>query len=355
MEETGGFVERCAWSIADKPCWRKAARRSAALRRRKFARGISAVVIARALSWLPLAAARAVGRAVGRFAWRLQVPSAAVTTANVERCFPDLPVSQQRALSRESLIETCCLAAETGFVWHAGERALQRAIEAEHGVEQLDAARASRGGALLLTPHFGNWEVLAYALGGRLRLTFLYERPADVVLDRALVRARSRWGVELVAADVGGLRRLKRALGAGAAIGLLPDQTPRPDAAVSAPFFGVPAATMTLAHRLVGADTLVLLVTAQRSARGFRVCYERVDDAIKDADPRVSAAAMNRAIEAAVRRAPAQYQWEYKRFRVRRPRGGLAAPIRGREQHEQGEDFQPAEQHGEREQPLGRG
>ncbi|MEZ5504873.1 MAG: hypothetical protein R3F38_02350 [Gammaproteobacteria bacterium] len=39
--------------------------------------------------------------------------------------------------------------------------------------------------------------------------------------------------------------------------------------------------------------------------------------AIYDADESVSAAAMNRTIEALIRMAPEQYQWEYKRFNKR--------------------------------------
>ena len=294
-------------------------RRSSWGLRPKFARGAAVVLAARALSWLPLSAARALGAAIGRMAWWLRLPGAGVTASNIALCFPELSPSEVRDLARRSLIQTGCVAAETGFIWHASERALDGAIEAVEGAALLDAARSSAGGAVILAPHFGNWELLGFALGRPLRITFLYDRPKGALLDRALCRARSRWGVKLAAGDLGGLRQLKRALADGAAVGVLPDQTPRPDAAVTVPLFGVPAATMTLVHRLIGPQTLVLLATAQRTQRGFRVRYERVCDAVKSADPRVSAIAMNRAIEAAVRRAPAQYQWEYKRFRSRRP------------------------------------
>ena len=118
------------------------------------------------------------------------------------------------------------------------------------------------------------------------------------------------------------LRQVRRALAAGEAVGVLPDQTPRPDAAVRAPFFGVDVLTMTLARRLIGPETQVLMVTVRRSPGGFELACERVDEAIRSEDLAVSATAMNEAVERAVRRDPAQYQWEYKRFRERRRRGG---------------------------------
>ena len=314
---------------------------------------LAVVGAARLMGWLPLAAARVLGALAGRVAWSLRLPSAVVTVANIELCFADLPPQERRALARRSVVETCKAAAEMGFAWHAGWDASRRALEVEEGLALLDDARRSAGGAVILAPHFGNWEFLAFALGRRLPVTFLYERPKDALLDRALVKARSRWGIAVAGTDLAGLRRVKRVLADGGAVGVLPDQTPRPDAAVNAPFFGVEVATMTLAQRLIGPQTVVLLATVQRSRQGFRVRYERVDEAIRSASPTVSATAMNRAIEAAVRRDPAQYQWEYKRFRRRRRRS--AAPIGGRQQHQQSEYLQTSEQHGEGQQPLGRG
>ena len=276
----------------------------------------------RALAWLPLSWARALGGLVGRLGWWLRVPAASVTEANLALCYPELDRQVRRELGRRSLMETCRLAFESGFVWHARREAFADALEVVAGDELLESARSHPGGTLILVPHWGNWEVLAFALGPRMPITFLYDPPKERALEAAMVRARTQWGLALAPLDVGGLRQVRRALAAGEAVGVLPDQTPRPDAAVRAPFFGVDVLTMTLALRLLGEKTQVLLVTVGRSRRGFELVCEAVDDAVRDEDPVVSATAMNAAIETAVRRDPAQYQWEYKRFRERRRRGG---------------------------------
>ena len=278
--------------------------------------------LVRVLGWLPLRWARGLGGLVGRVGWWLRVPAAAVTDANLALCFPDLDPRARRALGCRSLMETCRLACETGFVWHAGRAAFSDALEVVAGDELLESARSHPGGTLILVPHWGNWEVLAFALGPCMPITFLYDPPKVRALEAAMIRARTRWGLSMARLDVGGLRQVRRALAAGEAVGVLPDQTPRPDAAVRAPFFGVDVLTMTLARRLIGNETQVLMVTVGRSRRGFELVCERVDDAIRDQDPVASATAMNRAVERAVRRNPAQYQWEYKRFRERRRRGG---------------------------------
>ena len=280
------------------------------------------IALVRALSWLPLRWARALGGMAGRLGWWLRVPAASVTDANLALCYPELDERARRDLGRRSLIETCRLACESGFVWHASREAFADALEVVAGDDLLEAARSHPGGTLILVPHWGNWEVLAFALGTRMPITFLYDPPKVPALEASIVRARTRWGLSLARLDVGGLRQVRRALAAGEAVGVLPDQTPRPDAAVRAPFFGVDVLTMTLARRLIGPETQVLIVTVGRSQRGFDLACDRVDEAIREEDPVASATAMNLAVEQAVRRDPAQYQWEYKRFRERRRRGG---------------------------------
>ena len=280
------------------------------------------IALVRALSWLPLSWARALGAGIGRLGWWLRLPAASVTEANLALSFPELDEHARRDLGRRSLMETCRLACESGFIWHADEGAFADALTVVAGDELLEAARSHPGGTLLLVPHWGNWEVLAFALGPRMPITFLYDPPKIPALEASIIRARTRWGLSLARLGVGGLRQVRRALAAGEAVGVLPDQTPRPDAAVHAPFFGVDVLTMTLARRLIGPETQVLMVTVGRSRSGFELTCERVDDAIRDDDPVVSATVMNAAVERAVRRDLAQYQWEYKRFRPRRRRGG---------------------------------
>ncbi len=115
---------------------------------------------------------------------------------------------------------------------------------------------------------------------------------------------------------MGGLRQLVRALRGGGLAAVLPDQVPVAGAGVVAPFFGHGAYTMALAGKLLArVDAEVVVATARRVPGGFSVRIDSVPAGIRDPDPAVSAAAMNRAAEDAVAAHPEQYQWEYKRYR----------------------------------------
>ncbi len=266
----------------------------------------------RVMACLPLRTARAAGVAIGAVAWWLRTRPARITVMNINACFPHLSPAQRGTLCRRSLLETGRLVGEMGFAWYGKPERFARHVRIVEGAELVGKPLGK--GVLLLMPHFGNWEILAYVIR-RWAVTALYAPPRVPGLEDEMIRVRSRWGATMVPADIRGLRAVKRALEDGGVVGILPDQTPAPEAGVRAPIFGREAMTMTLAHRLLTEQTLVVVATAQRTRSGFDVRVVPVDDRIRDPDPIASATAMNAVIEAAVLREPAQYQWEYNRFR----------------------------------------
>ena len=143
--------------------------------------------------------------------------------------------------------------------------------------------------------------------------------PGSDRLETPLRRSRERFGARLLPADPGGVRAAYRHLKAGGLVCLLPDQVPE-GGGVYAPFFGCPALTATLAHRLIErTEPRVMLGSARRVPGGFSLAYEPLGDDIRAPRPQQFAQALNRAVEALVKRDPAQYQWEYKRFKKQPP------------------------------------
>lgn len=280
--------------------------------------GPAFVLLNKALGWLSLSGQRRLGRLLGSLAWLVRSEPARITEMNLRRCFPQLDRRALKDLARSSLQHSAMLLTEMGtvFTWPVEEwRRLARSVEGE----QLLAGRDGRG-VLILVPHYGNWEFLALVLG-QYSVTALYDPPRQPALEPLIREARSRAGATLLPIDAGGLRGFYHALRSGGVTALLPDQVPERRAGVYAPFFGVPALTMTFAHRLLRrTDARAVLGAAVRCDGGFDIRFSELDAAIRDPDPAVSAAAMNASIEALVRTDPAQYQWEYKRFK-RQPRG----------------------------------
>ncbi len=282
----------------------------------------SGLVAARAactlLSPLSIDALRRLGGLAGDLAYRHNGRGVRTTRINMGIVYPQRDAAWRERTTRESIRQTAMTAAEAVALWTWPLPRLATLTRHVEG-EALLRDRPPGQGALLLAPHFGNWEYLGYYLNTIEPLAPLYERPKSKAVDQALRRARARLGHRPASDSVGGLRHLMRELRRGGLVAVLPDQVPRVGGSVSAPFFGRETSTMSLVGKLLArVDATVVIGSATRVAEGFDVRIEAVDAAIRSPDPVTSAAAMNAAVEAVVARQPTQYQWEYKRYRFRR-------------------------------------
>lgn len=269
------------------------------------------------IALMPLPMSRRLGSAV---AWLFLVTrsrAACVTQSNIDVCFADASTTERKALVRTSLRATAALVAETGMLWRWPKARWQRTIESVRGDDLIASAISVGAGVLLLAPHYGNWELLNLYLGERFGLVAMYDPPRIAALDRLLRTQRARAGSTLVPATTAGVRALLRALADGQLVGVLPDQVPDQGTGVYAPFFARPALTMTLPQRLVQRTNVLAVVGyAHRTARGgFEIVVEAIPPSVFAEDPVRCATALNAHIEAIVRSDPAQYQWQYKRFK----------------------------------------
>jgi Kdo2-lipid IVA lauroyltransferase/acyltransferase len=281
------------------------------------------IPLLRLLALLPLHWARALGRLLGRVCWWTQRRMATTTLTNLQLCFPALESAKRSELAQASIQHTFEAICETGAVWlWPAERTLGL-INRVEGLELLQDAVATGKGALVLAPHIGNWEIFGLYLNacGCGQSSQLYQAPDSPALDRLIYQARSRAGARMVATDTKGVAQLLKALRAGEIVGILPDQVPPESGGEFAPFFSVPALTMTLFNRLqqkTGAR--VVVGYAKREGDGFAVIFREPTAEIYSTALPTSLQALNQSIEALVQEAPAQYQWEYKRFK-RQPQG----------------------------------
>lgn len=273
-------------------------------------------VFMRGLAALPWSWLRAFGRLLGHILWRFDTREKQVTQTNIALCFPELSAAQQAQLVRASLIDFGQTAFEMPKLWLAPLPATLAAIKSIEGEDILKRKLALGSGTIVLGPHHGNWEMAGLYLGKQYGITMMYLPAQSAAADELVRLGRGRTGATLVPADTGGVRTVLKVLRRGGAVGILPDQVPKYAGAELAPFFGQPALTMTLVSNLLQkTDARAIIVAALRIPDGFKLIFREPDQAIYSPDLAQSLAAMNRSVEACVREYPAQYQWEYKRFK----------------------------------------
>jgi len=156
---------------------------------------------------LPLGWIYAVGRAIGGLLYRLG--QARVARINIDLCFPELPAAERERLVGEHFrtVGGCFL--ELGIAWWSRRERIERLVRIE-GREHYEAVRDKR--VIWLAPHF-----LGLDLGGaRVAIEYggasLYSRQKRPLLDRILVRARTRFGGVEVLPSVVGLRTAVNAI-----------------------------------------------------------------------------------------------------------------------------------------------
>lgn len=267
-------------------------------------------------SCLPLRIARLIGKWVGDIAWYTKSQGAHITRINLELCFPQMDSKQREALAHASLQNWGMTIFEIPIIWRKGVKALDL-IGAVNGEEKVREQLASGKGTIIVSPHLGNWELTGLWVSSLGPTTILYQPPRQADLEDIIREGRGQGGATLVPTNLRGVSALIKALKKGELTGILPDMEPDESGGIFAPFFGIPALTMTLTHNLQqrsGAG--LLLAFARRTPTGFDMEILEPDASLSDENPEIAVAALNHLVERSVLIAPEQYQWEYKRFKT---------------------------------------
>lgn len=271
---------------------------------------------------LPWGLQRVLGAGIGGLALRLARTRRHAAAVNLALCFPDLDEAARAALLRDAFRDFGIGLFEFARAWFGEVGPMRRTARIE-GVERVAALRAGGRGVLLVSGHFMTLELCGRLMCDHLPLAGMYRRYRDPVMEAAVRRGRSRYAAAMFAN--GEVRAAMRHLKAGGILWYAPDQDMRGKDTVFAPFFGVPAATITATHqfaRLTGCAVVPFFHRREGADYVLRL-GEPLADFPSD-DPVADATRVNAAIEAMVREAPSQYLWIHRRFK-RRP-DGLAKP-----------------------------
>ena len=279
----------------------------------------------RLLARLPLSWLHGAGSALGWLVYWASPSYAARLRENLYTSGVCSGEAQCDAMLRAAVAEAGKAFTELVAIWFDSDDEVARLVVECDNWDVAESARKRGNGVIFLTPHLGCFEICAHHVAQRMPLTALYRPPKLSWLEPLMIRGRSRFQAVVAPANIRGVRTLYKALARGETIGLLPDQAPGKGEGVWADFFGRPAYTMTLVRRLQQASgAAVIMVFARRlpAGRGYHLRYELLPE--QDLDE----TALNRAVEAQVRRCPEQYLWSYNRYKT--PAGAEPPPAKAK-------------------------
>jgi KDO2-lipid IV(A) lauroyltransferase len=279
------------------------------------------------LAMLPLGLALRLGEVAALVAYALDRGHRRIGMRNLALAFPERSLRARRRILRGSFLNLGRMAAELAHLPRLSAEQLADMVRFEDEAWWREALTWERStGVLILSGHFGNWELLVFAHGMR-------GHPVHLVHRAMRNRYTDRWLADL--RRRAGTRTIEKSRAAGAVLralherGLLVlpiDQNSTRGLGVFVDFFGVPANTNAgLARIALRTDAPIVPAFIVRQGRAARhrvhvlpiMQAERTGNAAEDV--RHNTQRFTAVFEEMVRRYPEQWLWMHRRWKTRPP------------------------------------
>src|ERR1700687_6090811 len=275
------------------------------------------------LGLMPRALSRAFAIGIGQIVYLLHFRLRQVGMRNLAMVFPEKSVAERAHILRgvftslgRQLSELC------QFPKYTPENADD--VVVYDGLENYEQAYARGKGVLFLTPHFGGWELSAFAHSLHGHWLHVVMRPMDnEYLDRMLQHYRAMHGNKVVPKD-DFVRGLLAAMKAGETVGILMDTNMTPPQGVFVDFFGIPACTASgLARIALRTDAAVVpgFTVWDPKMRKYILRFDPAVELIRtgdnEADIAANTAKFTKVIAHFIRRYADQWLWAHRRWKTR--------------------------------------
>jgi KDO2-lipid IV(A) lauroyltransferase len=285
--------------------------------------GIAAVTAA--LRAMPLTRAVRAGARLGGWAMSFDRPNRPIALKNLEIAFPEITPAARIAILRKMYRNWGRVLAEWTHLPELSRANIEQVVTYENKQNLDEAERRSNGrGILVLTGHYGNFELMAisHSIYGY-DLAVVHRPLRNPLVDAAVCGARIRHGNRLIARKAGG-REMMRTLRQNWMIAVALDLDVRKGVFVD--FFGMPACTSDAVARLsiaTGAPVLPAFMvrdgdTIHHKIKILPAVYpEKTGN--REAAVREYTQRYTGTIEQMIREHPDHWNWIHRRWKTRPP------------------------------------
>jgi KDO2-lipid IV(A) lauroyltransferase len=249
---------------------------------------------------------------------------------NLRRSFPDMPEARRELVARRSMQQLFMLFIEVLFTTRLIRiDTWADYCELNNFQEVLELLLKRKQGLIMLTGHYGNWEILGYVLATLGFQTTSIARPLDnVYVNEWLMGIREKKGQKIISKK-GATDEVTQVLDSFGTVGFIADQNAGPKG-IFVDFFGRKAST----YKSIGLLAMqykvpVVIGCARRLNDQFKFRLEAQDiiypeDWANEPDPlRYITQRYTKGIEDFIAKDPGQYLWVHRRWKTR-PKGEAA-------------------------------
>jgi len=261
------------------------------------------------------------GRLLGCFAYYFVPIRKSVVFDNLTKAFPEKSKAEKRRIARQSYMNIGQNLFEFMRTPIRSKTELNKRV-IMYNSNLLHEAYQSGRGTLLLTGHFGNWEIMACAIRALgYPIVAIAKHQRNHLVDAMITKYRLSVGLEAVALGMN-VREFLRSLKQNKFVAILPDQDAHREG-IFVNFFNQPSATApgpaalalkTRAHVIFGVCILV-------PKGNYHVYLEKIDyDDLSDSNEeniRIFTQRHVKVLEDKIRRWPDHWFWMHKRWKTK--------------------------------------
>ena len=278
----------------------------------------------RLLTWivlaLPLRLAQLLGALIGAVAYRTISSRRRVAFENLAHAFPEKTIQERRTIAKGAFRNYGIAMMEFLSFPKLNERRLRELVRVKNIELMIDGH--SRGkGMVMLSGHFGNWELIAFAVArfAGIPFTIIVQTQSNQLVDRAINEHRCLMGNRVVPMGMS-VREIIKTLRSGGIVAIAPDQS-GPMEGVFVDFFGRNVATHQgpAAFSLrTGAPMQMGFIIRQEDGT-YTVDLEEVPSADLHGDSEANIIELTRRhtalLESYIRQYPDHWLWMHRRWK----------------------------------------
>jgi KDO2-lipid IV(A) lauroyltransferase len=268
------------------------------------------------------------GGLIGAFAFDVVRIRRRVTLENLERAFGDGMTRAERVRTgRGSYVNFTKSMVELASLRRLSTERLRELVRI-HGRENIDAALAEGRGVIVVTGHFGSWELLgASGVAQGIPVDFIVGEQTNGLVDDYVNGLRMSAGIGIIPKGIA-MRGVFKSLKKNRSIAILSDQDAR-RAGIFVDFFGIPSSTYPGAAQFVQKTgcPMVFCSIVRRADETHDVWFlpamHADPGADRDNEVRRLTAAHTKDLEQAIRKNPDHYFWAHRRWKTKPPAGPI--------------------------------
>ena len=271
---------------------------------------------------LPVPVSMWIGRRLGSLFYGVAFKHRRIAIQNLRQAFPEYPLFQIKKIAHKAFQHLVLVGIEIIILSRKSVPGFRDRI-CDHGLANLEKAKACGKSILFLTGHVGNWELLAFLGRWAKFIESVIARDVKGKAAQRLIQSiRSRYDVHVV--SKGEIRYIIQEFEEGRTVGALIDQDGG-RRGTFVPFFGRPASTPTGVIRLALKAGLPILpaflrrVSDRLEFRSFigEDLTEGLDALSLEEKEKIVLERFTHSLELFIREDPGQWLWLHRRWKTR--------------------------------------